>query len=127
MTKRNFNLLIVDDIIMNRMLLKEITLEFAANVMEAENGERAIQIIRDQKVDLIFMDIEMPVMNGLETTRYIRNEMEHPYCEIPIVALTAYNPADFFADYKKEGFNELLTKPYSIQKVINVLSAVDFA
>ncbi|MBS3776144.1 MAG: response regulator, partial [Bacteroidales bacterium] len=117
MTKKNFNLLIVDDIIMNRMLLKEITLEFASNVMEAENGERAIQIIRDQKVDLIFMDIEMPVMNGLETTRYIRNEMEHPSCEIPIVALTAYNPADFFADYKKEGFNELLTKPYSIQKV----------
>lgn len=127
MTKRNFNLLIVDDIIMNRMLLKEITLEFASNVMEAENGKRAIQIIRDHKVDLIFMDIEMPVMNGLETTRYIRNEMEHPYCDIPIVALTAYNPADFFADYKKEDFNELLTKPYSIQKVINVLAAVDFA
>lgn len=127
MNKKDFNLLIVDDIIMNRMLLKEITLEFAGTVLEAENGEKAIQILRSHKVDLIFMDIEMPVMNGLETTRYIRNEMEHPYCKIPIVALTAYNPADFFADYKKEGFNELLTKPYSIEKVINVLSAVDFA
>ena len=126
MTKRNFNLLIVDDIIMNRILLKEICLEFASEVLEAQNGKDAIQILKSSTVDLIFMDIEMPVMNGLETTRYIRNEMEHPYCEIPIVALTAYNPADFFADFRKEGFDELLTKPYSIEKVINVLSSVDF-
>ena len=126
MTKKDFNLLIVDDIIMNRILLKEISAEFAGKVLEAENGDKAIQVLKSNKVDLIFMDIEMPVMNGLETTRYIRNEMEHPYCRIPIIALTAYNPADFFADFKKEGFDELLIKPYSIEKVINVLSSVDF-
>ena len=125
MNKKNFSLLIVDDIIMNRILLKEISSEFASEVLEAQNGEEAIHTLRSNNVDLIFMDIEMPVMNGLETTQYIRNEMEFPYCEIPIVALTAYNPADFFADFKKEGFNELLTKPYSIEKVINVLSSVD--
>ena len=126
MAKKDFNLLIVDDIIMNRILLKEISAEFAGKVLEAENGEKAIRIIRSEKVNLVFLDIEMPVMNGLETIRYIRNEMEYPYSEIPVVALTAYNPADFFADFKKEGFNELLTKPYSIEKVINVLSSVDF-
>ena len=126
MAKKDFNLLIVDDIIMNRILLKEISAEFAGKVLEAENGEKAIRIIRSEKVNLVFLDIEMPVMNGLDTIRYIRNEMEYPYCDIPVVALTAYNPADFFADFKKEGFNELLTKPYSIEKVINVLSSVDF-
>ncbi|MFP4620526.1 MAG: response regulator [Bacteroidales bacterium] len=126
MKKRNFNLLIVDDIIMNRILLKEICSEFAGEVLEAQNGEQAIEAIRSNKVDLIFMDIEMPVMNGLDATRYIRNEMDSPYRDIPIVALTAYNPADFFADHEKEGFDELLTKPYSIEKVINVLSSVDF-
>lgn len=126
MAKKDFNLLIVDDIIMNRILLKEISAEFAGKVLEAENGEKAIRIIRSEKVNLVFLDIEMPVMNGLDTIRYIRNEMEYPYSEIPVVALTAYNPADFFADFKKEGFNELLTKPYSIEKVINVLSSVDF-
>jgi len=126
MANKDFNLLIVDDIIMNRILLKEISAEFAGKVLEAENGEMAIRIIRSEKVDLVFMDIEMPVMNGLDTIRHIRNKMEYPYSEIPVVALTAYNPADFFADFKKEGFNELLTKPYSIEKVINVLSSVDF-
>ncbi len=126
MRNKDFNLLIVDDIIMNRILLKEISAEFATRVLEAENGEKAIRLMQSDKVDLVFLDIEMPVMNGLDTVRYIRNEMEHPYCETPVVALTAYNPADFFADFKKEGFNELLTKPYSIEKVINVLSSMDF-
>jgi two-component system, response regulator, stage 0 sporulation protein F len=126
MPSNQYTLLIVDDIIMNRILLKEITSEFVRNIREAENGEQAIEILKKEKIDLIFMDIEMPVMNGLETTRYIRNNMEPPKCGTPIIALTAYNPADFFDNFKKAGFDELLTKPYSIEKVINVLSSVDF-
>ena len=80
MPSNQCTLLIVDDIIMNRMLLKEITSEFVRNIREAENGEQAIEILKKEKIDLIFMDIEMPVMNGLETTRYIRNNMEPPKC-----------------------------------------------
>jgi CheY-like chemotaxis protein len=126
MPDKKFNLLIVDDIIMNRILLKEIAAEFSNLTREAENGEQAIEFLKKDPIDVVFMDIEMPVMNGLETTRYIRNHMEPPVRDIPIVALTAYNPADFFNDFKEAGFSELLTKPYSMEKVFNVLSAISF-
>ncbi len=66
---------------------------------------------------MIFMDIEMPVMNGIETTQYIRNEMSSPLNAIPIIALTAHNPELFFDDYSDVGFDELVTKPYSVEKI----------
>ena len=66
---------------------------------------------------MIFMDIEMPVMNGIETTQYIRNELSAPLNGIPIIALTAHNPDLFFEDFSDIGFDELVTKPYSIEKI----------
>ncbi|PID91572.1 MAG: hypothetical protein CSA96_07625, partial [Bacteroidetes bacterium] len=82
-----------------------------------ENGKEAIALLEKEEAHMIFMDIEMPVMNGIETTNYIRNKMPAPICGIPIIALTAHNPDIFFEDYSDVGFNELITKPYSIQKI----------
>ncbi len=59
----------------------------------------------------------MPVMNGLETTLHIRNKMPFPTNALPIIALTAHNPEQFFEDFKDVGFDELITKPYSVEKV----------
>jgi len=67
------------------------------------------------------MDIEMPVMNGVETTKFIRKEMPFPKNMLPIIALTAHNPDDFFDSYHSAGFNYLLTKPYSLNKVLDVI------
>jgi len=124
-TEQKLNFLIVDDILMNRMLLKEITKEFAGTLLEAENGKEAINILKDNKIDVILMDIEMPVMNGVETTRYIRKKLDFPKNETPIVAITAHNPDDFFEDYNNAGFNELLTKPYSFDKIIQILQKIN--
>lgn len=126
MAHKNFQFLIVDDIIMNRMLLREITSEFAGGIFEAENGKEAIAILEDNDIDVIMMDIEMPVMNGVETTRYIRNKLPHPKDKTTIIALTAHNPDDFFEDYHSAGFDELLTKPYSFDKITNILAALNF-
>jgi len=71
------------------------------------------------------MDIEMPVMNGVETTRHIRNKFDFPKSKVIVIALTAHNPDDFFDDYNNAGFNELLTKPYSFEKITNILESVD--
>jgi CheY-like chemotaxis protein len=70
-----------------------------------------------KEYDLVLMDIEMPVMNGVEATKYIREEMPEPKNKIPIVALTAHNPKLFFDDYNDVGFSNLLTKPYSVIKI----------
>ena len=119
-----YNLLIADDIIMNRFLLKEVVASVAGNIYEAANGKEVIQILYDHPVDIILMDIEMPVMNGLETTRYIRNKLESPLNRIPIIALTAHNPLDFFKTYQEAGFDQLITKPYSINKVTQTIQSI---
>ncbi|MDY6801848.1 MAG: response regulator [Bacteroidota bacterium] len=121
-----YNILIVDDIFTNRLLLKEILSSISAKLIEAENGKNAIEIIQNNSIDIVLMDIEMPVMNGLETTRYIRNNFPEPNNRIPIIALTAHNPDDFFNDYNSAGFDELLTKPYSFEKVIGAIKKAKF-
>ena len=67
----------------------------------------------------------MPVMNGVETTKYIRSEMPFPLNNIPIIALTAHNPDDFFDDYHNAGFNKLLTKPYSFEKILYTIESFE--
>jgi len=110
-------ILVVDDIYTNRYLLSELIKLTKNEPVLAENGEEAIEILKSQEIHLVFMDIEMPVMNGIETTQYIRNELPSPLNAIPVIALTAHNPDLFFEDYSDVGFDELVTKPYSIQKI----------
>ena len=110
-------ILVVDDIYTNRYLLSELIKLTGNESVVAENGEQAIEILKNQEVHMIFMDIEMPVMNGIETTLYIRNEMDAPLNAIPIIALTAHSPELFFEDYSDVGFDELVTKPYSVEKI----------
>lgn len=113
----NLNILVVDDIFTNRLLLSELIKTTGNHVLLAENGEEAIRVLEQDEVHLIFMDIEMPVMNGIETTEYIRKKLPAPLNVIPIIALTAHNPDLFFEDYADVGFDELITKPYSVEKI----------
>jgi CheY-like chemotaxis protein len=113
----NLKILVVDDIYTNRYLLSELIKTTGNEVILAENGEEAIRILENQEVHMIFMDIEMPVMNGIETTQHIRNHMPPPLNVLPIIALTAHNPELFFDDYSDVGFDELITKPYSVEKI----------
>lgn len=110
-------ILVVDDIYTNRYLLTELVKITGNEVVQAENGQEAIDILENEKIDMIFMDIEMPIMNGIETTMHIRNSMPFPINAIPIIALTAHNPELFFEDYSDVGFDELITKPYSVAKL----------
>ncbi|MDF1574416.1 MAG: response regulator [Bacteroidales bacterium] len=110
-------ILVVDDIYTNRYLLSELIKLTGNEAVQAENGEEAIGILRNQVIHVVFMDIEMPVMNGVETTRYIREELPSPLNAIPVIALTAHNPDMFFEDYTDAGFDELVTKPYSVEKI----------
>ena len=110
-------ILVVDDIYTNRYLLTELVKITGNEVVQVENGEEAIRVLENEKIDLIFMDIEMPVMNGIETTLHIRNNMPFPTNALPIIALTAHNPELFFEDFKDVGFDELITKPYSVEKI----------
>jgi len=115
------NILIVDDIIYNRILLIEIMKSLGYNSLQAANGKEAIDLIKETDINLVLMDIEMPVMNGLETTLYIRNKLNNLKNKVPIIALTAHDPNDFFEDFNATGFNDLLTKPYTINRISDII------
>jgi CheY-like chemotaxis protein len=113
-------ILIVDDIFVNRLLLKDIIKNICSQCFEAQNGKDAIEILQKEKIDLVFMDIEMPVMNGLETTKYIRKNSPRSGLSI---ALTAHNPANFLKIFTG-WFDYLMTKPYSIEKIAKAIEEV---
>ncbi len=116
-------IVIADDIFTNRLLLSEIIEDLGHEIISVENGQEAVNAIKNNDVDLVLMDIEMPVMNGLEAMKHIRNKLTIPKCDIPVIALTAHNPKIFFNNYKDIGFNQLLTKPYSVKKVTELLES----
>ncbi len=119
---KNLKILIVDDIFTNRLLLSELIKTLGHTSFQAENGKQAVDLLEKEDFDLILMDIEMPVMNGLETTQIIRKTFPSPKNVVTIVALTAHNPSLFFEDFSDAGFDELLTKPYSLDKIVELIN-----
>jgi len=78
------------------------------NVLEATNGKEAIEILKSNKVDLVLMDIRMPILDGYKATNMIRK-----FSDIPIVALTASVMQEEIKKLKGENFNGYLRKPIS--------------
>ncbi len=115
--------LVADDIFTNRLLLSEILEDLGHESFLAKNGKEAVDelALNSNTYDIVLMDIEMPVMNGVEATKYIREILPAPKSNITIIALTAHNPKLFFDDFKDVGFTMLLTKPYSINKIRELL------
>lgn len=113
--------LIVDDNIRNRLLLSEIVNGLDHTSVTAENGEVAINILQNEPVDIVLMDIEMPKMNGFETTQYIRTQFKPPLNRIPVIAITAHNIDEYSKTLTDSGFNEFITKPYSFEKITLML------
>ncbi len=128
--KDNFKgkrLLLVEDNELNREIAYEILKEYDFDIDTAENGAEALKKVTDSKpgyYDLVLMDIQMPVMNGYETTKCIRS-LENPILSnIPILAMTA-NAFDEDRRAAKEcGMNGFLSKPINIQEVIQALHDV---
>lgn len=118
---QKLKIVIADDIFTNRLLLSEIIQDLGHEHFAVSNGKEAVDALVNNKVDLVLMDIEMPVMNGIEATKYIREKLPAPKNSIPVIALTAHNPKIFFDDYNDVGFSQLLTKPYSVKKITELL------
>ncbi len=119
MDKLNF--LVADDYLDNRILLKEIITILGHNCILAEDGEEACDLLKTNNIDIILMDIEMPHLNGLEATREIRQFFSSPKNHTPIIAISAHSPEHFNAKLKKTGFNDYISKPYSIEKIIDII------
>jgi len=101
--------LVVDDDTTNRLVLKGFLSKAGFEVVEAENGRQAIDCYNEEHPDIIFMDIMMPVMDGLESSRQIKSMNGRGF--IPIIFLTAMTDSDTITHCIDAGGDDFLTKP----------------
>lgn len=114
------SVLVVEDIAMNRDFAVEMLEELGLAVDTAVDGRRAVDKIQSQHYDLVLMDIEMPVMNGLEACQAIRLLGGH-YASMPIIAMTSHDIEDVKSLSLAAGMNYFLTKPFDANQVVQTL------
>ncbi len=120
--ERRRRVLVVDDSTENRLLLVTILNSVGFDVREASDGQQAVEVAADWRPRVIFMDRRMPVMDGLEATRRIRDlEREEGRYPSVIVATTASVFEQERAEILASGFDELIIKPYDESKIFEVL------
>jgi signal transduction histidine kinase/DNA-binding NarL/FixJ family response regulator len=118
--QRRYRLLIAEDQQENRLLLRKLLEPLGFAVREAENGEEAVAICEEWRPDLIFMDIRMPVMDGLEATRRIKSSATG--ASPRIVAVTAHALEEERREILAAGCDDLIRKPYEFADILDSLT-----
>jgi len=114
--------LLVEDNLVNRMIGVEMLRSFGLEVLEAEDGEQALQVLASQSVDLVLMDIHMPVLDGYAATQRIRErEQALSLRRVPVVALTANAFEEDAAQSLAAGMDAHLAKPYAREQLRELL------
>ncbi len=118
----NSNILIVEDHELTRFGLKTTFdgLDFINAVLEAENAEKAIEIVKNNHIDLIIMDLGLPNINGIEATKIIRTLNS----EVKIIILTSHNDEKEVLDSLKAGANAYCSKEINPERLVEVVSSV---
>ena len=116
------NILIVEDHELTRFGLKTTfeDVEFIQTVFEAENAEKAIEIVDNNKIDLVIMDLGLPNINGIEATKKIRSK----HSEIKVIILTSHNDEKEVMDSLKAGANAYCSKEINPTRLIEVVNSV---
>ena len=110
--RRSIRVLLVEDNEMNRMVGQAMIQSLGWECVVVSQGLEAIQVLKEQSFDIVLMDVEMPEMDGIETTRRIRSGVSgQSKASIPIVALSAHILPDIQQKTKEVGMNGYLTKP----------------
>lgn len=112
---KNITVLLVEDNEMNTLLASAILSRTGASITGTDNGKEAIALLKENPFDVVLMDLHLPVMNGFETTRQIREDLK---LEVPIIAITANIINDEETRCLKAGMNAFITKPYTEQDLV---------
>lgn len=117
------SVLAVEDNAVNRMILTRQLQKMGISVTTAENGEQALDLLRDHTFDLVFMDVNMPVMNGLDATKAIRdrNIRGRDDLPIPIIALTGAGDEEDIQTCYRAGMDACLVKPLTESQLTSLL------
>ena len=123
-TKENFSgqILVAEDNPNNQLLIKIVLQKLGLDVTIVENGQLAVEKYQNEKYDLIFLDINMPVMDGLTALKLIREYEKEIQRYTPIVALTANTINGDREKYIDEGMDNYLSKPLERNQLISILN-----
>ncbi|MEL7006525.1 MAG: ATP-binding protein, partial [Bacteroidota bacterium] len=118
----NLKVLLVEDNDINRLYALNILKKWNCIIEGAENGYIALEKLKSNDYDIILMDIQMPIMDGYEATKKIRNNFSEPKKNIPIIALTANAIKGDNEKCFEVGMNDYLSKPFQPEDLFKVLS-----
>ncbi|MCB1508035.1 MAG: response regulator [Hyphomicrobiaceae bacterium] len=118
--------LVVDDNVHMRRIVRMLLMSYGAReVMDAEDGALALEIFNSQLPDIVIADWSMPVFDGLELTRMLRNTDSSPNAYVPIIMMTGHSERKRVIEARDAGVTEFLCKPISARDLyVRILSAV---
>ncbi len=122
----NSNVLIVEDNEINQQIMKLSLIKLVKNVDVAENGKIALDMFGLNRYDLILMDIQMPVMNGITATKKIREIEKSINTHTPIIAITANAMLGDKETCLSAGIDDYLSKPYQMEDLISKMNNLLF-
>lgn len=115
-------LLVVDDSVMNLRVVEILLQKYPFEIFKADSGERALEVLENESVDLVLMDCQMPGMDGYEATRRIRAfASDHRNADVPVVALTGNVTEEGRDECDEVGMNGFLSKPVAPEKLLEIL------
>ena len=112
----NKRILVVEDQVDNRRILRDLLASADYEIMEAENGEEALSAAAKQRPDLILVDIQLPIMDGYEATRRIK--ADPTLTNVPVIAVTSYALSGDKAKARAAGCDDFVPKPYSPRQLL---------
>lgn len=121
---KNLKVLMAEDNELNQVLSKSIFQKIGWDLDIADNGRIAWEKLQKNTYDLILMDVQMPEMDGYQTTQKIRNELTPPFSEIPIIAITAHSLQSELKKCMDAGMNDYISKPFKVKDLIEKITAL---
>jgi two-component system, cell cycle response regulator DivK len=118
--KKDRTIMVVEDYEDTRVLLKQWLEGLGYSVLEASNGQEAVDIAERERPDLILMDLDLPILDGIAATQQIRQNAELE--RVPIVAVTAYPMSYSHVKAFAKGCDEYMRKPIDISELERVVS-----
>lgn len=117
--------LLIEDDETNRLAIRQLLEQLNFSVGVAEDGLKGLDMLMKQDFDFVLMDIKMPVLDGVQTTREIRTNPEfQAKADIPIIAVTAYAMAGDKEKYLTAGMDDYITKPVELDSIMEAVSRV---
>ncbi len=118
---RSKSILLIEDNPLNQKLAKNVLNNFGFDVIIADNGQLGLNVLKHQQFDLILMDIQMPELDGYQTTTIIRRELK---LHIPIIAMTAHSIVGEKEKCISVGMNDFISKPFNQKELFDKISSL---